>query len=640
MKTLFSSFFLMILGSSLNAQVFSSDFETWTAGTPDGWGGSATHTIDLAVSESSDAQSGTKSCQLTTTGTSHRRFSTQEMTVNPGTTYQVSFWVKGSGEIRTGLGVAPYEPANYSYNSYISVSSDTWTQHTQNITAGGTGTGQFIFSVRNTVAPNHILLDNVVITEATVSTVSIYDIQYTTNPNGNSPLLGQTLTTTGVVTGTYTSGTTTLNYGYFLQDGDGAWNGIHVFQGTNSNLPAIGNAVQVTGTVAEFNNLTQLTNVTTVVTNPSGTLPNPVTITSLQLSTEEQYEGVLVRILNAECTEQNSGFGMWEINDGSGAAKAHSLMHDFSPTLGADYHITGVVNYSFEEFRICYRNAADIEVVNSNVGEVSISEIQFTTDAAGASPMVGTTVTTSGIVTGIRPGDGYFIQDGSGPWNGIYVYATTNVPNPGDLVRITANVSEYFGMTQLSSISSVEVLSTGNPLPDFTIITSAQVNTEAYEAVLVRVENAVCTNANAGFGMWEINNGTGPAKVDDDIFSFTPTLGTAYNVHGPVFYSYSEFKILPRFSADVQVYVASINELENNLFAVYPNPTSGICTIQVNQPVHAAKLSVTNLLGQQIFTAELTETSTTLSLEGEPQGVYFVTLTNGTTQSTQRVILN
>jgi predicted extracellular nuclease len=279
-------------------------------------------------------------------------------------------------------------------------------------------------------------------------------------------------------------------------------------------------------------------------------------------------------------------------------------------------------------------------VVNSNVNEVTISEIQFTTDAAGGSPLVGNTVTTSGVVTAIRPGDGYFIQDGSGPWNGIYVFSTTNVPNPGDLVRITANVSEYFGMTQLSSISSFEALSTGNPLPDFTIITSAQVNTEAYEAVLVRVENAVCTNANAGFGMWEINNGTGPAKVDDDIFSFTPTLGTAYNVQGPVFYSFSEFKILPRFSADVQVYVASINELENNQFTVYPNPSTGMYTIQVNQPTNAAMISVTNMLGQQIFTSELTQTSLTISLEGEPQGVYFITLTNGTTRSTQRVILN
>jgi len=635
MKTLFSSLFLMLLGVSLNAQVFSSDFETWTAGTPDGWGGSATHTIDLAIAESSDAQSGAKSCQLAVTGTEHRRFSTTSVNVTSGTVYQISFWVKGEGEIRTGL---LREPNTYqTYNSYIQVNSGTWTNYTQNITAGGSGSAQFIFSVVNTVGPTHLLIDNVVITEATVSTVSIYDIQFTSNPNGDSPLLGQTLTTTGVVTGTYVSGT---NHGYFIQDGDGAWNGIHVFQGTNSNLPAIGNVVQVTGTVAEFNNLTQLTNVTTLVTNPSGTLPNPVTVTSLQLSTEEQYEGVLVRVLNAECTEQNSGFGMWEINDGTGAAKAHNLMYTLSPTLGAEYHITGVVNYSFSEFRICYRNAADIEVVNSNVNEVTISEIQFTTDAAGGSPLVGNTVTTSGVVTAIRPGDGYFIQDGSGPWNGIYVFSTTNVPNPGDLVRITANVSEYFGMTQLSSISSFEALSTGNPLPDFTIITSAQVNTEAYEAVLVRVENAVCTNANAGFGMWEINNGTGPAKVDDDIFSFTPTLGTAYNVQGPVFYSFSEFKILPRFSADVQVYVASINELENNQFTVYPNPSTGMYTIQVNQPTNAAMISVTNMLGQQIFTSELTQTSLTISLEGEPQGVYFITLTNGTTRSTQRIILN
>jgi len=636
MKTIFSTLTLIMASAALTAQVFSTDFVTWTAGVQNGFGGSTTQAVDLQIIESNDAQSGSKSCQLIVAdGATHRRFSSSTVAVTNGTVYQVSFWVKGNGEIRTGLW---REPGTYqAYNSYVQVNSGTWTNYTQTITAGGTGNAQFIFSLVNTVAPDHILIDNVVITEATVSTVAIYDIQYTTNPDGNSPLLGQTLTTTGVVTGTYNSGT---NYGYFMQNGDGAWNGIHVFQGTNSTLPAIGNAVQVTGTVAEFNGLTQLTNVTTTVTNASGTLPNPVVITSLELSTEEMYEGVLVKVMDVVCSEQNSGFGMWEINDGSGPAKVHNFMFTYSPVLGASYNLTGVVNYSFDEYRICYRNAQDIEVLNSNINEVAISEIQFTAAADGASPLVGQTITTSGIVTAIRAGDGYFIQDGAGAWNGIYVFSTSNVPAIGDLVRITSNVSEYFGMTQLSSISSFEILSSSNSLPDFAIINSTQVNTEAYEAVLVRVENAVCTNANAGFGMWEINNGTGPAKVDDDIFSFTPTLGTAYNVHGPVFYSFSEFKILPRFSADVQVYVASINELENNQFTVYPNPSTGLFTIEVNQPTNAAIVSVTNILGQQIFATEMTQANSTISLEGEPQGVYFVTLKNGTTHSTQRVILN
>lgn len=636
MKTIFSTLTLIMASAALTAQVFSSDFETWTAGVPNGFGGSTTHAVDLQIIESNDAQSGSKSCQLiVATGATHRRFSTSTVAVTNGTVYQVSFWVKGNGEIRTGLW---REPGTYQgYNSYIQVNSGTWTNYTQNITAAGTGNAQFIFSLVNTVAPDHILIDNVVITEATVSTVSIYDIQYTTDPNGNSPLLGQTLTTTGVVTGTYNSG---ANYGYFMQNGDGAWNGIHVFQGTNSTLPEIGNEVLVTGTVAEFNGLTQLTNVTTAVTNASGTLPNPVVITSLDLSSEEMYEGVLVKIMDAVCSEQNSGFGMWEINDGSGPAKVHNFMFTYSPVLGASYNLTGVVNYSFDEYRICYRNAQDIEVLNSNINDVAISEIQFTAAADGASPLVGQTVTTSGIVTAIRTGDGYFIQDGAGAWNGIYVFSTTNVPAIGDLVRITANVSEYFGMTQLSSLSSLEILSSSNTLPDFAIINSTQVNTEAYEAVLVRVENAVCTNANAGFGMWEINNGTGPAKVDDDIFSFTPTLGTAYNVHGPVFYSFSEFKILPRFSADVQVYVASINDNVNQQVAIYPNPTHGEVMVQLNQLESGAELTVINVLGHTIRQIDLQAASSTLSLEGEAKGVYFVRIKNGNQQFTQRIVLN
>jgi hypothetical protein len=637
MKALLTLVATVLASQIVVAQLFTSSFETWTAGMPDGWGGSATHSVDLQIVESNDAQSGSRSCQLVVAnGASHRRFSTTTLSVTNATVYQVSFWVKGSGEIRTGL---LREPSTYqAYNSYIQVSSSTWTNYTQTITAGGTGNAQFIFSVINTAAPDHLLIDNVSISEVTVNTVSIYDIQYTTNPNGDSPLLGQTLTTTGVVTGTYQSGT---NYGYFMQDGDGAWNGIHVFQGTNSTLPSIGNAVQVTGTVAEFNGLTQLTGVTTTVTNPSGTLPTPVEISTLALSTEEQYEGVLVRVTNVECTDQNSGFGMWEINDGTGPAKVHNFMFTYTPTLGAEYNLTGVVNFSFDEFRICYRNEADIELLNSNVDEVTISEIQFTAEADGVSPYSGQTVTTSGIVTGIRSGDGYFIQDGSGAWNGIYVYSSTNVPAIGDLVRITANVTEYFGMTQLSSISSFENVSSGNTLPDFAIITSSQVNTEAYEAVLVRVENAVCTNANAGFGMWEINNGTGPAKVDDDIFSYTPVLGTAYNVHGPVFYSFSEFKILPRFTADIQLYVAGLTESDPSaVFNLYPNPSKGDFVVEMVNFDSASQISVVNVIGETVYFTDIKSNATSISLDNMSSGVYFVNVLTSGKVYTQKLVVH
>ena len=48
---------------------------------------------------------------------------------------------------------------------------------------------------------------------------SIYDIQFTTLPNGDSPLNGQTVNTGGIVTASYTGA-------YYIQNASGPWQGI------------------------------------------------------------------------------------------------------------------------------------------------------------------------------------------------------------------------------------------------------------------------------------------------------------------------------------------------------------------------------------------------------------------------------
>ncbi|MBU1880383.1 hypothetical protein KKA08_00005, partial [bacterium] len=54
---------------------------------------------------------------------------------------------------------------------------------------------------------------------------TIYDIQYTTDPGGDSPLLGQTVTITGFVTA---EGYAFGGAYYFVQDADPPWSGIRV----------------------------------------------------------------------------------------------------------------------------------------------------------------------------------------------------------------------------------------------------------------------------------------------------------------------------------------------------------------------------------------------------------------------------
>jgi predicted extracellular nuclease len=625
-----------------NAQVFTSDFETWTSGMPDGWGGSATQLTNLTVSESTDAYSGTKSCQLEVTGTNHRRFSTTSINVTNGTVYQISFWAKGQGEIRTGLLL---EPTTYqAYNPYIQVNSGSWTNYTQNITAGGTGSAQFILSIINTVATDHIIIDDLTITEeGTVDPVepeltTIYDIQYTTDISGDSPLVGQVVMTSGIVTGTYQSGS---NYGYFLQDGEGAWNGIHVFLGTTDTRPTIGDELQITGTVAEFNNLTQLTSISeTIELSTGNTLPTATVISTAGINTE-MYEGVLVKVEGAQCTNVNSGFGMWEITAGGNAAKVHNLMYTFNPTLNTIYNITGVINYSFSEFRICPRSANDITEEGTVDPELtSIYNIQYTTEVSGDSPLVGQVVITSGIVTGTYQSGsnyGYFLQDGEGAWNGIHVFLGTTDTRPtiGDELQITGTVAEFNNLTQLTSISETIELSTGNTLPTATVISTAGINTEMYEGVLVKVEGAQCTNVNSGFGMWEITADGNAAKVHGLMYTFTPTLNTIYNITGVINYSFSEFRICPRSANDI-TNIASLNEELTNSVKFYPNPASDFISIE---NALGSTVTISNALGQTVKQTKIENQIEKVSISNLNSGVYFITFMNGQQKTTLRLVV-
>lgn len=635
-KVVFLSFAIVALAHMSIAQVFTSGFESWSGpNSPDGWignvvAGNATTVPPENITQSSDAQEGLLACRLQNTTTSHQRFTTSAVNMTAGTVYTITFWAKGSGDIRTGIvtinssGAAQYPSA---YNSWIALTS-TWTQYTQTFAAQNTSLGEFIFSIRSTVAPDHILLDNVVITDGGPVTppdyVSIYDIQYTTDASGNSPYAGQTVETSGIVTAKY-------NSGYFIQNGVGPWTGIHVFNNTNS--PAVGDSISIVGNVVEHFNMTQITSVTSFVNHSSGNIvPQAVQITSAQSKTEP-YEGVLVKVVNAECTNVNSGFGMWKINSGVDSSKVHSLIYAYTPILGAVYNITGVMNFSFDEFRVCPRNINDIEVLNSNINQVSISEIQFTTAADGASPLAGQTVSTSGIVTAIWPSQGFFIQDGAGPWNGVFVFNSAINPTLGDEIELTANVVEFFGLTQLSSVSSHTIVGSGNALPAATVISTQQANSEQYESVLVRVENATCTSTNAGFGMFRLNTGNGDMLVDDDIYAFTPTLGNGYNAQGVMWFSFGEFKMLPRFASDIEtVGFASLENEKLNGVVLYPNPAAE--TLHVMN--HEGLVTIFDAQGRAVAFAEITSAHNQISVSNLVAGVYFAVIDGQTIRFVKR----
>jgi uncharacterized protein len=129
-----------------------------------------------------------------------------------------------------------------------------------------------------------------------------------------SPLAGQTVTTSGVVT-------KVVNTGFFMQDisGDGdpaTSDGIFVFTSTAPPVSAApGNLVQVTGTVVEFSSgagtaaspLTEIATVTAVNLIGGGytIAPTLVTLPLAAGDSLERFEGMLVRIDGTLTVQQN-----------------------------------------------------------------------------------------------------------------------------------------------------------------------------------------------------------------------------------------------------------------------------------------------------------------------------------------------
>lgn len=172
-----------------------------------------------------------------------------------------------------------------------------------------------------------------------------------------SPLEGQSVTITGIVTGV-SSGN-----GYFVQDGDAGWTGIYVYDPSRNPMPLPGDSVILTGTVAEYYNMTEIKTLTSFQILGSGKdIPLPVEVKTGEVS--EQHEGVLIKVVNAKCTNTNLGYGEWAADDGSGQVVVNDFIFKFTPEEGISYSITGVLDFSYEVYKIEPRSSDDI-IINA-----------------------------------------------------------------------------------------------------------------------------------------------------------------------------------------------------------------------------------------------------------------------------------
>ncbi len=349
---------------------------------------------------------------------------------------------------------------------------------------------------------------------------------------------------------------------------------------------APGDVVNLKGQYTEFYESSQIT-----VSDPSdltivssGAPPVPEVVNAADVATggskSEAYESVLISVENVMVSNPSLEFGGFEVDS------SLYVTDFFFPKMGPEVtqgasieRISGALIYSFSEFRIAPRSVSDIEGIgggNPTTSTTTDTTSTSTTNGTGGNGQTiydlqmdmvqpNTPVEVVDVVVTTGPtykGDVFYVEEmAGGKYSGISVYlknADGLAIVPGDLVTLNGVFDEFYDNSQIELADVSGITITGSaPVPMPELVAAADIATggseaEAYEGVLVEIENVDVTNPDLDFGEFEV---TGGLHIDDLFFTNNwpmVMLGDSYSsLVGVMDWSFDERKLAPRDLADM-----------------------------------------------------------------------------------------
>ncbi len=328
---------------------------------------------------------------------------------------------------------------------------------------------------------------------------------------------------------------------------------------------------------------------------------------------------------------------------------------------------------------------------------LTIQDVQYAPFGNGLGGYLNYRVTIRGIVTADTSdlrGDGgsvsrrAYIQNGTGPWSGIWVAGLAGDElRKGQEVTISGLIREINSHTAIDSVTQLIVNSTNNPEPEAELLTTGEIggktkgtlSAEKWEAVLIKFNNVTVTNTNAdgnpgpggggnsNFGEILINDGTGDLRLETQEgphpyhnnwtlnLPSNKTIGLKVGdrfttVKGILFFSFANYKIVPRKSDDFIGYQTSVeSELLPDKFILkqnYPNPFNPTTVIEYNLPeASTVTLKIYDLMGREVKTLVNNEFQSKglykyfLNAYDLSSGVYFYQLKTDKYSSTKKMVL-
>jgi thermitase len=85
---------------------------------------------------------------------------------------------------------------------------------------------------------------------------------------------------------------------------------------------------------------------------------------------------------------------------------------------------------------------------------------------------------------------------------------------------------------------------------------------------------------------------------------------------------------------------ASVNNKDNFVITLYPNPSHGAFSVQLNtQTIPKTEMIISNLFGQVVYQQQLVKATTSIDMPGFPHGIYTVTFISENTLVTKKLML-
>ena len=257
----------------------------------------------------------------------------------------------------------------------------------------------------------------------------------------------------------------------------------------------------------------------------------------------------------------------------------------------------------------------------------------------------------------------YVYGKDNGTDDGGYWRLNRVAPNPGGL-EVSSSYDIYADATLYSldvhisdwSIPGAEVyvvlyeedLSGGDPIPlsqsdNYTITQSdlgawvnipfvtPQLVTSATKMYRVAVGANIHPTDSVGVDMSD----PGSYYSSDGLFDKDAILSNSTN--GPRWYTISDIPML-RMNFDPST-IVDVADIQETIFSIFPNPTNGVFTIELDVKTAEYDINVYNVLGQTVLSTVTSSMKTPIDLSSFDKGVYTVELKHRETIYTEKVIV-